>query len=527
MPIQAKHKTGAGSEARLGHDLRGLFEPGVFSDDGSLVSQQWHPLPDFRPSVHEEGLNLLQGRTPFRTGLGSFDPYLGPFVLPAALSHSWAASFEFLRDLSPSYGDLVPILELWLDQWFIRQNQEPQSSVVRWKAAPNGPSRSDVLIWRGRRVINWLAHLLPLMQEFSPGLQAKIWHALLADIARLIEPDRGFLATLTSGWEPLSRRAVWTRASAILSVCGSAPGLLRHATFVEALERVEQLIAPDGMFADGSPLGTLSAAADLAMLTRVVEVEPINQRVRQALITLQRANGSLVTFNKQRGYGGLVESVLGPGRWRRSSILKTGNIGLIEAGSSRLWMRTPVGLSESGPICEIEANGCELVSSGPSGLSALMFDRSIAMSNPQIRRRDEDGRALLESKSTFEVDGHRHSCIRTVTIRQDGKLIQGEDALFSGASGARVQVVGLQFDLGEGCDPVISRDGESILIRTPARQAWRFRCPGFETQINQASVELSSGLSQIRRHQLLCKAKINDTSKDTIIRWDLQLEDLI
>jgi uncharacterized heparinase superfamily protein len=157
----------------------------------------------------------------------------------------------------------------------------------------------------------------------------------------------------------------------------------------------------------------------------------------------------------------------------------------------------------------------------------MIFERSVAMSNSQIRRRDEDGKSLLEGKATFEVDGQRHSCIRTVTIRQDGKHVCGEDALFFWGSGARVQVVGLQFDLGEGCSPVPSRDGESILIRTPARQAWRFRCTGFDIQINQFRVDLLSGMSQNRRHQLVCSFRANDASTDTIMRWDFQLEDLI
>ena len=526
MPIKAEHQSEAGSQVRLGHELRGLFEQGVFNDDGSLVQRQWYPLPDFRLSVQEVGLELLQGRTPVHTGLGNFDPFLGPFSIPSAMNQCWTASFEFLRDLSPSYGDLIPILELWLDQWFIRQTLEPQSGLAKWKTMTKGPGRSDILIWRARRILNWLAHLLPMLNAFSPTLQARIWHALLADIGRLIEPDRGLLASLRGG-EPLSRRAVWTRASAVLGVSGSAPGLLREATVAEALDRVEELIAPDGMFSDGTPLGTLSAAADLAMLTRVIEVEPVNQRVRQALATLQRENGSLVTFNKQRGYGGSVESVLGPGHWRRSSILKTGRIGLIEAGSTRLWLRAPQGSSDTGPICEIEAHGVELVSCSQLGLSAMLFEQSVSMFDSQIRRRDEDGKALLEGKAAFDMDGQRHSCVRTVTIRQDGKHVCGEDALFSSGSGARVQVVGLQFDLGEGCSPVPSRDGESILIRTPAQQTWRFRFAGFDIQINQFRVDLLSGLSQNRRHQLVCKRRANDASTDTIMRWDLQLEDLI
>jgi uncharacterized heparinase superfamily protein len=525
MPIKAEHQSEAGSQVRLGHELRGLFEEGVFNDDGSLVRRQWHPLPDFRPSVQEEGLDLLQGRTPSITGLGNFDPFLGPFSLPSALSHSWTASFEFLRDLSPAYGDLVPILELWLDQWFIRQTQEPQSGLAKWKAASIGPSQSELQIWRGRRIINWLAHLLPMMQAFSLKLQTKIWCELLTDIARLIEPDRGFLAGLARGWEPLSRRAVWARASAILGVSGSAPGLLRQATFEEALDRVEELIAPDGMFADGSPLGTLSAAADLAMLTRVVEAEPINQRIRSALATLQRSDGSLVTFDKQGGYGGLVEAVLGPGRWRRASILRTGHIGFIEAGSVRLWLRAPTGQSEAGPICEVEAGGAELISCSPSGLSALMFDQKVAVVGQQIRRRDEDGQALLEATATFEVDGHRHACVRTVKVRDDGKLIHGEDVLLSSANGARLGLRGLMFDLSQGCCLAPSRDGESVLIRTLARQTWRIRCPGFDTSIKHAKELPSLELSQNCRQILLFTPKINDTSIDTIIRWELQFED--
>lgn len=527
MPIQTKHQSGAGIPARLGHELRGLFEPGVFLDDGSLAPRHWHALPDFRISVQDEGLELLQGTTPVRTGLGSFDPFLGPFSIPESIKQSWAASFEFLRDLSPSYGDLVPILELWLDQWFQREKQEQQTGLAKWKAASSGPNRSEALIWRGRRVINWLAHLLPMLPAFSPNIQARIWHSLLADIGRLIEPDRGFIASLTSAWEPLSRRAVWTRAIALLGVSGCAPALLRQSTVAEALDCVEELIAPDGMFSDGSPLGTLSAAADLAMLTRLVEAESISQRVRQALATLQRADGSLVTFNKQRGYGGLVESVLGPGQWRRSSILKSGHIGLIEAGPTRLWLRAPSGASEVGPTCEIEAHGYELISNSSNGLSALLFKQMVDMSEAQIRRRDDGGNALLEARASFEVDGQRHSCIRTMTIGSDGRVISGEEALFAGANGPRVEFSGLLFDLGEGCTAAQSRDGESVLIRTPARVAWRFRCAGFNTEIKHANIAVNPNLSQNRRHQLLCRPKSNDLSKDIIIRWDLQLEDLI
>jgi uncharacterized heparinase superfamily protein len=113
-----------------------------------------------------------------------------------------------------------------------------------------------------------------------------------------------------------------------------------------------------------------------------------------------------------------------------------------------------------------------------------------------------------------------------VTIRHDGKHIHGEDAIFAGAGGARVQVLGLQFDLGEGCNPVPSRDGESILIRTPLRQTWRFRCSQLDTMIKEFISEASQGSLKSRHYQLFCTEKRDSARKDVVMHWDLELEGL-
>ena len=100
MPIQTKHQSGAGSHARFGPELRGLFEPGVFAEDGTLVPRHWHPLPDFRPSVQEEGLDLLQGRTAGRHLLNSCAICRLPMVI---LSRYW--SFGSINGLSAKRGN--------------------------------------------------------------------------------------------------------------------------------------------------------------------------------------------------------------------------------------------------------------------------------------------------------------------------------------------------------------------------------------------------------------------------------------
>jgi len=86
--------------------------------------------------------------------------------------------------------------------------------------------------------------------------------------------------------------------------------------------------------------------------------------------------------------------------------------------------------------------------------------------------------------------------------------------------------LGLQFDLGEGCNPVPSRDGESILIRTPLRQTWRFRCSQLDTMIKEFISEASQGSPKSRHYQLFCTEKRDSARKDVVMHWDLELEGL-
>ena len=527
MALEVGEQRAVRLTARLGPEWLHPFASGCFASDGTLLPRVWHPLPDFRLSVIEEGLDLLQGRLPQRLGSGTFDAIAGPFSDPKAASQGWILSFDFLRDLSPSYGDLLPILESWLRHWFHRRAGDAPTGLSLWRGTASGAGRSDGVGWRARRPLDWLRHLLPMMAGFSTHLQGKIGDQLLQDFVRLVEPERRLLASLASAFEPLSRRACWTRAVGILAVENASPGLLRPGLSQEALAEMNDLIAADGMFADGSPVGTLSAAADLAMLDRLEAINPINQRLRQAVATLRRSDGALVTFNKQRGYGGLAESVLGPTNLRRSAILKTGHIGMMEKGALRVWLRAPSGSADTGPICEVEAHGVELITSGPEAISALTFSGAQMMTEPQIRRRDETSRSQLEAKVSFEIDGQRHSCIRTLTLSEDGQRLSGEDALFAGSAGAKLGSPVLMFDLGLGCQATPSRDGESFLIRTPSGHAWRFRCISHPGAFRIEDAYSGQALTQIRRLRMICAPLGNSLKKDLVLAWDLQLEELM
>lgn len=388
-------------------------------------------------------------------------------------------------------------------------------------------NRSDIMVWRARRVINWLSHLLPIAPSFSHSLQRKIGDHLLADIARLLEPERRLWDSIVTAWEPLSRRARWTRAVGVLAVESAAPGLVQPSACRDALEVMNELVAADGMFADGSPIGTLSAAADLAMLRRVTATEPLRQRMRQALVTLRRSDGVLVTFSKLRGFSGLLEEVLGPEEGRRSTILKTGHIGMLEAGPTRIWMRAPSGASDTGPICEIESHGVELLGSSPNGTSALTFGAKQTMIDPQIRRRDEAEKSQLEAKISFDLDGQRHSCIRTMTLSHDGRHVTGEDALFAGPTGTQSSRPQLVFDLGLGSHVAPSRDGESLLIRSSAQHAWRFRSTSESADVRIVELPPDSDLTQIRRLQLICAPSGGSFHRDLILSWDMKLEELL
>jgi hypothetical protein len=301
--------------------------------------------------------------------------------------------------------------------------------------------------------------------------------------------------------------------------------MLKQDLVEEALACTSDLIGPDGMFADGSVLGTLSAAADLAMLTKIGAIEPIFDRAAQALATLRRSDGSLVTFGGQYGFRGLVEAVLGARDWRRSPVLKTGAIGFVEAGSSRLWTRCPSGIGYHGPLCELEWMGHTLLTSLEAQVSAIVLVDPVHLSNSQTRRRDEENKVTLEAKCRMESRGRSFSCVRTLTISADGTSIEGQDGLFATPGTFVPQTAHACFVLGPNCHTIISKDGQSALIQLPQGEAWRLRAYGLQFSLERVLNPSNSSNQRSINKLLVCSVGDHLMRQDMVIRWQLQLED--
>jgi hypothetical protein len=525
MPTQPRQPSGSSLAAARGHDGSGWLGLMSKRKEKLIIPDHWYRLVDVRPASPSEGEALAQGQPPSRSGLGRFDPALGPFSSPTSFTTLWSASFEFLRDISALDEDFVAILEAWLPHWIEGPNKTKPTWFALNKSDRAHLSPNDQMICCGRRILNWLAHLLPVTHKLSPALQAKVWACFLADVRRVSEPDDGWRGQLIAAFVPKSRRVLWMRACAILGIQACAPGMLKQDLVEEAEACARDLVGPDGMFADGSVLGTLSATADLAMLTKIEAMEPIFDRAAQAIATLRRSDGSLVTFGGQHGFRGLADAVLGTRDWRRSPVLKTGAIGFVEAGSSRLWTRCPSATGFHGPIGELEWKGHTLLTSLETHVSALVLDEPVQISTPQTRRRDEEGKITLEAKCLMEARGKSFSCVRTLTISADGTLVEGQDGLFATLGNFVPQTAHARFVLGPNCHTIISKDGQSALIQLPRGEAWRLRALGLQLSLERV-INPSKNSSQRAINKILVRPVDGQlTRKDMVFRWELQLEE--
>jgi hypothetical protein len=261
------------------------------------------------------------------------------------------------------------------------------------------------------------------------------------------------------------------------------------------------------------------------MLSKIDAIEPIFDRAAHALSTLRRSDGSLVTFGVQQGFRGLMEAVLGSRDWRRSSILKTGSIGFVDAGETRLWTRGINGQGNRGPMCELEWKGHTLLTSLEDRGSALVVDGPVHTRSAQIRRRDEDGKVTLDAKSVIEMATQAYTCTRTLTISADGTFLTCQDGLFAARGGSMSHKANGCFVLGQNCHAVVSKDGQSALIQLPTGEAWRLRTYGLQVTVESVICASKSQNQRSINKILTCQVSDRFTQREIVMRWELQLED--
>jgi hypothetical protein len=518
---------------RVGNiDIKRVFRDTNIHQGQVRIPSAFHPLPDFRPASEAALADAMEGIAPNIGVVSRFDPSRGPFSDPNVKRTLWAQSLEFLRDINSVQHGKTELLGAWLQTWLAEAAQLNEPAVGFFAATQNDSTKTDRLIWRSRRILNCLSHALPNLDGFDAKVRHAFWAAIVDDIAKIGAPSDSLWSILKDGFNPLSPRAIWLRAVALLGVEAAFPNFILSDLVETSVEQVKASIQNDGLMQGGAIVGSLSAGADLCMLARIPAVEPVLHEIRTALASLRHRDGTLVTFGTGAvDYTKLLNAVIGPGDWKASALYLESGIARGSTSTVCVWMKSPLAGQNWGAICEIEVAGGALLTSAQAGRSAIKFTSPITVVQSRSKRRDEEQHLILESSSTFQVSGQltgrSYTSLRQIRIARSGSTIEGEDIVRASSINQPIVVKEIWFAIPHDCTCYLSKDRQSVLIVTTQQQAWRFRVQGLDI-----SVEMGSDTTQ-RKHRLggrvfvICRCSDAEPKNDFRATWQFVLEDLV
>ena len=511
-----------------GIDLKRVFQEAYLETGHLRIPTDFYALTDYRPPSDVAYADALKGVAPTGSGLGRFDPSVGPFSLDGAVISPWAQSLDFLRDIRDARTGSVQLSQLWVREWLYSVATAADKAPAFYTASKTGASKTNQLIWRARRVLNCLSHVLPLVGSLDRDTAHMFWRTLMRDISKLGTPNYSLWANLKDGIDPLSPRAIWLRAIALLAVESSFPGLLLIDLVEKSSEQIGLSIQNDGMMQGGSVIGTLSACADLCMVLHIPQVMPVLRKVQNALASLRRKDGTLVTFGKgSSDYVTLLNAVLGPGPHKPSSLLLTSGITRMSACETNVWLSAPQSNSDWGASCEIEAYGENLLTNIGSMQSAIALSSFAEVTNSRSKRRDENDRMILESTADFNISAQTYHTLRQIRMSHNGLSIEGEDWAKSESNIRDACVQEICFVIPSSCTCHLSQNKQSVLIVTSQQQAWRFRAQGMDIRVEKASDDQVHGTKLHQQHFIICRYLNMQRSNDFRAKWTLLLEELV
>ena len=525
LDLQQRHQLDTVSVS--GMDVSRVFTSHALYGDNIRVPSSFHILPDFRPMSAQARADALHGIAPYTAGGHRFDPLLGPHTNETLWLTPWAQSLDFLRDIRAASIGGTDLSRAWINGWLSAKLRHSEKSKTLFSQNLGVSSKTDRLIWRSRRVLNCLSHVLPVLTTMPSTTRSLFWQTLLDDIAKIGAPTDTVWSSLTDGFHPLSPRAIWLRAIALLGVEAALPGLLQSDLVEKSLVQINASIQNDGLINGGSIVGTLSAGADLCMLGRIPQVEPILHVVRNALASLRHRDGTLVTFGVGAAdYAHLLDAVLGPGNSKPSVLLVGSGITRASVDNSVIWLRAPQNDQAWGPLCEIDVAGGSLLTNFGDANSGVLFHGPIAEIQARSRRRDEPDFILLEATGALCVQGKTYSFLRHIKTSLDGSRIEGEDFITSESDVLDGAIKQISFAIPETSACHFSNDKQSVLIVTSKQQAWRFRIQGMDIPIEIASVTPQRNAPLVERFVIICRRSDAPNRSDFRATWQLVLEDL-
>jgi hypothetical protein len=510
-----------------GLEVKKVFRQTCLRGSNVAIPTLFYILSDPRPASQAALQSALQGIAPTLDPECRFDPLWGPFSSVKAKMMPWAQRLEFMRDIKSASLGSKQLAPAWIESWLNDQHMQDTASYSFLAAVQQNGTKADRLVSRSRRILNCLSHVLPFLDQLDSKTRSLFWGVLLHDITKVGAPTDTLWSSLKDGFDPLSRRALWMRAVALLGVEAALPSLLRTDLVNKSFSDVKASIQSNGLMQGGSIMGTLSAGADLCMLSRLPAIEPILDSIRLALVSLRHGDGTLVTFGTgATEYSLLLNAVIGSDNRKAPALLLDGGIVRAAAANTTVWLRGPQTGRAFGSICEIGSNGSALITSCDHSYSAVELNGKVEAYQVRCKRRDEPESLIIEASAMLTLLGKNYKSLRQIRLSKNGALIEGEDIFRPESANKELIVREIRFVIPISCATFLSNDKESVLIVTSQQQAWRFRAQGMDISVEMGSDTTLRKVSLSKRYFIVCRCPDMQRKSDFRATWQLVLEDL-
>ena len=472
--------------------------------------------------------------------------------------------FNWLADLEAcgARGQVTQLAEELLAAWLLANPAPPQ------RVARDGAWTVERTGWR---VLNWLVHSPLILSGSDRALRARALESL-ADQARWLDRHAG------QGEDLLAEAAGWSAvvAAGLLLPDGRPRRLYGEAGLIRTLG---ELVGNDGGTLSRSPLAQMEAISLLVKLracyraTRRDPPAPVTTMIAHLvppLLALTHADGSLGSWQggwaidaervatlveasgvrarplREAGRWGYQRVVAArgvlqfdaapppPARHARGGCASTlafefshaerrliVNCGGAAAAGGRIPLRLEQGLRATAAHSALtldDSNSTAIERSGAvgRGVGSVDVERRVIEAEPG----SPPGSGATGIEASHDGYAARYGLIhrRTLTLRDDGAVLHGEDMLLpSGRTGKRGRVrATIRFHLGPDVAAALVEDGEGAGLTLPDGGYWLFCADGGELSIEESLWADGEG-RPVTIQQLVLQAPV--TREGGVVAW--------
>lgn len=496
------------------------------------------PVRDLWPGDPSLGARLLKGELTAGNSVLTLQPGAWADSRGSVSLRAAAHGFTWLRDLRALGTDAArQRARSLVSEWIASAHQDPVAS------------RPDVA---GGRIAAWLGHYDFFAASADDAFRQKL-------MARLVADARALAAALPA--EEGQARAL----TALKGLVAAAVALPDQSSFLSRALRflpieLQRQVLPDGSHIERSPAAHLAALQDLTETRALLQaaqappppaLNPSIEKLATSLRMLRHGDGGLALFNgTKEETSSLVDLVLTQaGRPTRApSQLVDGGFHRLQAGRSVLIIDTgtppPPGLdanAHAGTLSfELSIGRDRLIvncGSAPAAMSEwrdalrataahstlVIADTSSSEVKPEgfgprrpekveAQRQEANGAHWLEASHDgwLKSAGALHR--RRLYMAESGEDIRGEDAV----EAETPQRFAIRFHLHPSVQASVQGEGESVLLRLPSGQSWRFRAEGAVMALEESIY--MGGTEPKRTDQIVL---IGDESSEQQVKWAL------